>query len=284
VQRLSRRRTLTRIHPGVYLGHTGPPSWRQRAWAGVLALWPAALCDESALAESDPAGDAALIHVAVARDRRVVTPRGVRVHRMAGLDERVWWNRSPPRVRYEDAVVDVASRARSDFAAFEVLARACRDRRTTPQRLADTLARRSRVPRRAWLSAVLSDLAAGSTSVLEHGYFRAVERAHGLPSARRQVRGTSSVGVVYRDAQYEGGLLVELDGRLVHETVPQRDADFERDLDSASNGHTTVRLSWGQVFDRPCSTALKIGQILRRRGWTGEPRRCAPSCPIGRPE
>ena len=282
VQRLTRRRLLTRIHPGVYLEHTGPPSWRQRAWAGVLALWPAALCAESAVYDEPATGDDGRpIHIAVARDRRVVTPHGVRVHRMAGLHERVWWNRCPPRVRYPDAVVDVAARARSEFAAFEVLAQACRDRRTTPQRLADALTQRSRVSRRAWLSAVLADLTAGTTSVLERGYVTAVEQAHGLPRAARQVRATASLGVVYRDAEYAAGLLVELDGRLVHNMVPQRDADLERDLDAALDGRTTVRLSWGQVFDRPCSTALKIALLLRGRGWTEAPWPSGRSCPVG---
>jgi hypothetical protein len=179
------------------------------------------------------------------------------VHRVVRFDERVLWNRSPPRVRYEDAVLEVASRAGSDFAAFAVLAEGCRTRRTTSSRLAVTLAARPRVRRRAWLSGVLADLTAGSTSVLEHGYVTRVQRAHGLPRAAQQVRSTSSVGVVYRDVEYSGVLVVELDGRLVHNTAAQRDADFERDLDAALDGRATVRLSWGQVIDRPCTTAAR---------------------------
>ncbi len=73
-----------------------------------------------------------------------------------------------------------------------------------------------------------------------------MQRAHGLPRAAQQVRSTSSVGVVYRDVEYSGVLVVELDGRLVHNTAAQRDADFERDLDAALDGRATVRLSWGQ--------------------------------------
>jgi hypothetical protein len=295
IQRLIRRRALTRIHPGVYVEHTGPLSWLQRAWAAVLALWPAALCAESALraeylVDPEPAryrrfvdrDDGALVHVAVATDRHLVAPTGVRVHRLTGLPERVLWNQLPPRLEIEHAALDAAANAPSDYAALEVLAEVCRTRRTTAARLATTLAHRTRIARRAWLSAVLTDLAAGTTSVLEHGYLHGVERAHGLPRAARQVRATAAIGVVYRDAEYPGGVLVELDGRLVHNTVPQRDADFERDLDAAVDGHTTVRLSWGQVFDRPCGTAAKLARLLRRRGWTGQPRPCCPTCPIGR--
>ncbi len=209
-----------------------------------------------------------------------MSPIGVRVHRMTRFEERVQWNRSPPRLRFEDAVLDVACGARSEFAALGVLADACRSRRTTPQRLAATLAERSRSGRRRWLNAVLADLATGTTSVLEHGFRTAVQRAHRLPRPRLQVRSASPTGVVYRDVEYPGGLLIELDGRLVHNTVAQRDADFERDLDAAVDGQSTVRLSWGQVIDRPCRTASRIGQLLRQRGWTGHPRPCSPRCPI----
>lgn len=295
VERLVRRRALTRVHPGVFVEHTGPLSWEQRAWAAVLALWPAALCAESALraeylvdpdrgrtSRSVARDEGALLHVAVAGDRHLVAPTGVRVHRMTRLAERVLWNQLPPRLDVEDAALDVAADAPTDFAALEALAEVCRTRRTTASRLAATLAQRSRIARRGWLSAVLTDLAAGSTSVLEHGYLHRVERRHGLPRAARQVRATTTAGVVYRDAEYPGGVVIELDGRLVHNTTPQRDADFERDLDAAVDGHPTVRLSWGQVFDRPCSTAAKIAHLLRRRGWSGTPRPCAPTCPIGR--
>ena len=291
IERMIRRRELIRVHPGVFVEHTGPLSWPQRAWAAVLALWPAALCAESALhAEyvDDPepgrrtGRDAdLLIHVAVGGDRKLVAPRGVRLHRLIRLQERVLWNQLPPRLGIEDAALDVAATATTDFAAFEVLADVCRSRRTTPNRLAAALAQRSRIHRRGWLSAVLTDLAAGSTSVLEHGYFRRVERAHGLPRAACQVRATTTVGVVYRDAEYANGVLVELDGRLVHNTVSQRDADFERDLDAAVDGRVTVRLSWGQVFDRPCRTAAQIARLLQHRGWPGAARPCASACPIG---
>jgi len=36
--------------------------------------------------------------------------------------------------------------------------------------------------------------------------------------------------------EYTSDVVVELDGWLVHNTVPQRDADFERDLDSTLDG------------------------------------------------
>lgn len=38
VRRWVRRRDLARVLPGVFVDHTGPPSWSQRAWAGGTAL------------------------------------------------------------------------------------------------------------------------------------------------------------------------------------------------------------------------------------------------------
>ena len=44
-----RRREWARVHPGVYVAHTGPLSWPQRAWSAVLLVAPAALSGSSAL-------------------------------------------------------------------------------------------------------------------------------------------------------------------------------------------------------------------------------------------
>ncbi len=119
-------------------------------------------------------------------------------------------------------------------------------------------------------------------SVLEHGYLVRVERPHGLPRAVRQKRAASSVGVCYRDTEYSERLVVELDGRVYHDSASRRDADFERDLDAAVDGRATVRLSYGQVFDRPCQTAGKIAQLLQRHGIAVRGRPCGPECGFSR--
>lgn len=283
IRRLLRRKDWATAHPGVYVDHTGPLPWQQRAWVAVLHAGPrAALADESALRAAEGPGrrsfdDGAPIHVAVDRSRRVVAPPGIVVHRTSRLDERVLWNVGPPRLRYEEAAIDVAVGRATDLGAIAVLSGVCQSRRTTAARLLEVLAGRARVRRRAWLGAVLRDVADGTCSALEHGYLTLVERPHGLPVAQRQAAAGARTGLVFRDADY-GPLLVELDGRLFHDTALQRDRDFERDLDAALDGQDTRRLSWGQVFDRPCGTAGKIGVLLRRRGWDGLPRRCGPTC------
>lgn len=87
--------------------------------------------------------------------------------------------------------------------------------------------------------------------------------------------------VRYRDALYAGhGVAVEMDGRLFHDDARQRDADFDRDLAAAASATSTVRVSWGQVFDRPCWTAAQVARVLRSHGWEGRARPCGAACPI----
>lgn len=281
-----RSREWARVHRGVYVDHTGVPTWRQRAWAAVLYHWPAALCHVSALRLHGltSAGDHldGPIHVAVDAGRRPRPCSGVRPHRVAGLPERLHPSRTPPCVHLEEAVLEVASGARDEAAAVAVLADACQSRRTTAERLVRRLARRPRLPRRRFLLALLADVATGAFSVLEHRYLTRVERPHGLPTGRRQrvVRRGRSTG--YRDVEYQGlGVVVELDGRLGHEFQSDRWDDLDRDIDSAVDGDVTVRAGWRQVLD-PCRLAGAVSRLLAGRGWTGELRRCGPRCTASR--
>ncbi|OLO99626.1 hypothetical protein BVU76_24705 [Mycolicibacterium porcinum] len=274
IRRLLRRNEWTRVHDGVYVDHTGPLSWLQRAWAAVLYAAPAALCLDSALSD-----DGSVIHVGVARKRTsLAEPPGVRIHHFSHFKERVLWHVGPPRMRYEEAALDVACRATTELGAVAVLANACQSRRTTARHLLAALDARRRVHRRRWIRAILLDIAEGTCSVLEHGYLSRVERAHGLPRAERQKRSTSSVGVCYRDTEYGERLVVELDGRMFHDSLSARNKDFERDLDAAVEGLSTVRLSYQQVFDRPCRTAAKVAQVMRRHGIAVSGRACGPGC------
>lgn len=295
--RAVRRRELVRVHPGVYLDHTGVPSWTQRAWAAVLFAWPAALCAQSALVahgvrsatrdlgqRTGPQGaPAALVHVAVDERRRVSQPDGVRVHRVTGLADQVQGAARPPRLRLEQALVQVAgssARRGDDAGALAVLADACQERRTTPGRLALALRAHPNVPGRRFLLEVIDDVAAGTYSVLEHRYLTRVERPHALPTARRQRSVKAGRTAAYRDVEYEDlGAVVELDGRLGHELSSDRWADLDRDVAVLLGGGATMRLGWGQVL-QPCRSALVVGGFLRARGWSGVPTPCGPGCTV----
>ncbi len=279
LRRWLRRKELVVVHPGVYVNHNGPLTWSSRAWAGVLVHWPAALSHESAV---NLAGDP--IHVAVEHDRTPVSRPGVRLHWIAGLDERVLWNVGPPRVRFEDALITLCSRTPHRTAALALASDACRRRRTTPERLLAELERRSNLRHRAWLTEVFLETATGIQSALESSYRRRVERPHGLPRAERQVRERTSHGIVYRDVTYERySLIVELDGRLGHELSAERWADMDRDLEAALTDRTTLRIGWRHTEDRPCETAARLGRVLQLRGWRGSVRGCGPVCSSRQP-
>jgi hypothetical protein len=278
IDRLVRRREWRVAHPGVLVDHTGPLTWAQREWVAVLAMWPAALCHESAI----PGVPTREIHVAIGLHRTLRPLPGTRLHPTAHLEERVDWRASPPRIRTDHAIVDLMSRRIkcSDVAgAYAALAQACFSA-TTPDRVERALGRRARVAGRPLISGMLSDLRTGACSVLERGYLHRVERPHGLPRARRQRPSLASGERTDQDVRYEEyGVIVELDGRAIHDRPESWDADAARDLaELATAAAVTARVTYGLVFGRQCATAGWIGQILQRQGWRGEPVRC-PSCP-----
>ena len=287
-QRLRRREWIT-VHPGVYVNHTGPLTWQQRAWAAVQACWPAALCGWSALRAHEGPGrrrfdEQGPIDVLVPHGRKPVQAVGVRCRSSRRFEETVQLHLSPPRQRYDDAVIELADRSDNELDAIAVLADACGSRRTTAVRLQQRATIMSRLVRRDWLSAILRDVAEGTCSVLEHAYLIRVERAHGLPRGVRQTPARDERGRrMYRDVVHGGPgprwrQIVELDGRLGHDSTKERDRDMERDLDAALENADTVRLGYGQVLMRACSTADKLGRLFRHRGWTGTAIRC-PHCP-----
>ena len=280
LQRMLRRQELVRVHPGVYVHHTGPLSWARRAQAAVLHCAPAALTLGSAIPTPDESGP---IHVAVDVRRTVQSVAGVQVHRVRGFADLVDVGSSPPRLRIEHAALLCADSAASDLAAVQVLAGVCQSGRTSPARLLAAMASR-RFRRGRWMRSVLADLAAGTESVLEHGFLTRVERPHGLPQGRRQRSDRSTGKHVHRDVAYDDlALIVELDGRLFHDNAKQRDKDFDRDLDAAAvQDSLTLRITYGQVLGTPCRTADRLAALMRRRGWEGAMTPC-PECTRSNP-
>ncbi|MGK2318781.1 hypothetical protein [Gordonia rhizosphera] len=273
-----RRREWATIYPGTYVDHTGPLTWRQRAWAAVLDAWPSALSHASAVGTAQDHG-AGPIHIMVARHRRVTRRASVVVHYAARFDEQVLCDAHPPRQRVEEAALDMVALVSSEMRVVACLTEVLQARKTTAERLLVALQSRPRMRRRAFVEGVLRDARDGTCSVLEYGYLTRVERAHGLPRPHRQ----SPTGVGrkgFRDVDYpDWHVVVELDGRFGHDDVHARDQDMERDLDAAAGAdRETLRIGWGQVFARACSTAVKIGKVLNRHGWPGAVASC-PHCP-----
>lgn len=206
VKRMLRRNQLAPIAVGVCVAHTGVPSWIERAWAALLSVsgqiepTDVALTHWSALRIAEGPGHRDAhelpIHVAIPAERRIRPAGEVMVHRTRHFAERLHPGRLPPRIRYEEALLDVASDV-PPLDAIGVLTRAVGSRRSTAGRILEASRARGKVHQRTWLAAVLGDIERGTHSVLEHGFAQRVMGPHHLPLPRRQQREETPLGVVY---------------------------------------------------------------------------------------
>jgi hypothetical protein len=282
LRRLVRRKDLVVAHRGVYLNHTGPMTWRQRVWVAHLACPGSALAGRTVLAWCGFTDGPSVIELAVEHGTTPTPPPGVKVRQVRGLLSRCHNDVEPTRLRFEEALVDVAADASTRYDALRLVMDAVQARRTTVSRLAESLRRRP-VRHGGWLLRALEDVASGTYSILERNYLNKVERAHVLPPGVRQSRASDS-RVRFRDVEYvEEGVIVELDGLAGHTSATERWSDMQRDLHAAASGKTTIRLGWRQVDADACRTAALVGTVLNKRGWTGQPQPCGPGCLLGCP-
>jgi hypothetical protein len=278
IRRPLRNRRWQIIHPGVYATHTGPIGYDEQLLAALLYDGPEAAWSHYTAAEQlgllKP-GYKRPVFVTIPRHRRVKARPNLVIHR----DEH-WADRLaagiPPRRTPADAVLDIIGITRSLDQVAAVIAEACQSGRVSPAGLAKAPADRPRIRHRASLRPILTDVAAGSHSLLELRYLREVERRHGLPTGRRQ----RAVDSEFTDVFYEGfDLIVELDGRL-HLVPHQRWRDLDRDNRATLRAESTLRYGWFDVTSRPCLAAVQVRQKLRRRRPALTAKPCTPSCPV----
>jgi len=257
-------------------------------WAAVLRVGPGAVLSHETAAEIHQLADkpSTRIHISVPAGQhpdRHGKIRGVVIHRSRGLVAE-WqppWHL--PRTSVEDTVLDLIGAARTFDDAYGWISAAVGRRLTTPDLLGKALATRSRMRRRQWVTAALQDAAEGVHSPLERNYGRGVERAHGLPTARRQARRRHGSRARYLDNLYEEqGVCVELDGAAAH-AAEGRWRDTRRDNANLAQGVRTLRYGWPDATEHRCRTAGEIATVLRARGWTGTLRPCGPSCTAAGP-
>ncbi len=262
-----------RLARGIYLASPAAPSWDALAWSGILLggdqarLGPEASGYLHGLLEVGP--EPVVVLVPYGRVVRSPGPwRFVRERATARSPRRTG---SPPRLTFDESLVDLVA-TRSEGEVVALVTKAVQLRRTRPDRVLRVLDARSGHPHRKLLTALLSDVGEGVESPLELSYLRDVERAHGLPTGRRQ---RSRRGLAYlSDVSYDDfALLVELDGRRGHEGTG-RFRDMWRDNEFALLQLLTLRYGWFDVIDHPCAVARQVAVLLRQRGWTGVPRRC----------
>jgi hypothetical protein len=271
------------VYPGVYAAFTGPASRRAQLWAALLYAGEGAILSHETAAELIGLTDrqSALINITIPNGRRVVAPRGVKIHitRHVGAKWR-YAQGIPPHTLTNDTIIDLVNAAVSLDDAVGWVTAAFARRLAGEWPLRQAIAARSRVRWRDQLDEIITLAAGGTHSVLEYRYDRDVERAHGLPRAARQVPFTKRDGSRgFRDRYYEqyGRLAIELDGKRYHPDESQHH-DRARDNQAAAKGGSTLRYDWSDVTRQACETAAQVHAALRERGYPGPLKPCSPAC------
>ncbi len=281
VSRQVRSGRWQRVHRGVLAAYSGPLAWRTRAWAAVLYAGPgAALSHEAAAFRHEIAHrPPRQVDVRVPETRRVAATPGVVIHRST---PEIRASGRPRTVWRGDTVIDLVSAATS---ADEVVGWVCAGARagTSPSEMLEAAAQRGRFRNARLLDEVAAEVDAGIESPLERRYHRDVERRHGLPRARLQVREIVRGLWIRADAVYDPfGVRTELDGNLGH-PGGRTDADTWRDNSVVlATGDLTLRYRWRHIAVLSCETAAQVATALRRGGWSGTPRACSPACALTR--
>ncbi|TDD41404.1 hypothetical protein E1263_42480, partial [Kribbella antibiotica] len=262
IKRRLRSRRWQTIHPGVYANHTGPIGYDERLLAALLYAGPDSAWSHYTAAEQlgllRPAPGRP-IHLAIPDHRQVRSQPGLVIHRDIHWADRLA-RAVPPRRTGAHAILDIVGISRTLDQAAAVVAEACQTGRVHPRDLLAALSTRGRLRHGRSLRPILTDVAAGSHSLLEIRYLRDVERRHGLPTGTRQ----RAVDSEYTDVYYDGfGLDVELDGRL-HLIPTQRWRDLDRDNRATLRAEATLRYGWFDITNRPCTAATQVLQVLRR--------------------
>lgn len=284
------------LYRGIYALFTGAPTRSQWRWAAVLRAGAGAALSHHTAAElhgmvKEPQPDTP-IHVTVPATRHLETRNGliiaskpdwptIVVHMSRRVVQATQPNRAPARTTIEETALDLTQVCRRLDDVVGWITRAFGSWKTNETKLREALLLRKKVCWRNELNGILTAAGDGVHSPLEYRYYRYVEKAHGLPSARRQVKVTIDGKSAYRDVYYdEYRVAVELDGALAHPDT-QRPEDRHRDVVASAEGIVTVRFGWSEVAGHPCETAALQARVLKGHGWTGAPKPCRPGCPVG---
>lgn len=268
-----------RVHHGVVVTHSGPISWRSRAWAALLYAGHGAVLSHEAAARlwNFTRREPELVDVSIPGHRRVRPTAGVVVHVRSTMPDATGGLRTTTRA---ETAVDLVAAARTVDDAVGWVAQAVRAG-AHPEIVLAVAQARTRFRHRGLVLDLLDSGDLTIESPMEHRYERDVERAHRLPRGTSQARHRVGGHWIRADRWYaDAGVRVELDGRLVHAGT-RVDADVWRDNAVAlERWELTLRYRWSHVAARPCATAMQVAEALRSRGWQGRPRPCSPTCPV----
>jgi hypothetical protein len=253
---------------GTVAVHTRRLSRREHLWFAVWEIGErvAAIDGVTALHVAGLTGyrdDA--IHVSVAHTARVAWPATVTGHKVARRVPGELVGAGLPRTRPAVAAVRAAHWAVSDRQAALVLLMTAQQRLATPGQLltASRLVRGRR--RRAFVTAVVCDIALGVQSLGELDFARLC-RQRGLPEPERQVVVHGAGGRAYLDVRWKQGLCVEIDG-VQHRQGLAVAADNLRDNDLTLRGNLTLRIDLVGLRVHTDAFLSQVEQGLRRLGW-----------------
>jgi hypothetical protein len=236
---------------------TGPATWHQRVWTGVLHAGGDAIVgglsapewyglknwhrDEVTILVDDDLSFDAVEGIIFFRTRR---PRALLCNSTLEL----------PIARPEPAALLFAGYERSARTAQGLLAAVVQQRLTTPRHLVEELDRLRPLRRAKLFRRVLSEIEGGSQSLGEIDVIRFCRRFH-LPKPRQQVRRRDSSGRFrFTDCEWllrDGTVLIlEVDGGF-HMDVEHWEDDLARQRGLTRPGQTIVRCSTRELRDEP---------------------------------
>ncbi|HSN44600.1 MAG TPA: hypothetical protein VLR88_11170 [Propionibacteriaceae bacterium] len=270
IERLCRTRWQRHARGLYYLG-LQEPTFEAKAWGGVL------LGGDDAVVGGQAAARLLGLRVDEPRELEILIPgprhkRNTFPYRFRSDNLGRRSRGAPPRTSVEDTILDVLSDPETSQDSMSALiGEAVDSRLTTVNSIRQRLAERPVQPRRLLLLEVVGDAETGSRSALERRYLKDVERAHGLPAGRWQVR---TMGAVVDVLYEEFGLISELDGAAFHRGG-RRQRDRHRDnAHLIELGLVTLRFGWAEVAYSPCLVADEVAAVLQARGWQGTPTAC----------
>lgn len=251
------RGSLHQLHRAVYSVGYRAASLEARYLAAVKAMGNEAVLAGRAAAELFGLlhGRPPLPEVITKGQRR---PRGVVVHRASGI-------RTNEVTRWRGIPITTVQRTLVDLAAVleeRALARAVHEaqvrHRTTPDKVAEVLARRHNWPGARKLRRVIGGEVPVSLSKLESAFIECVRRAGlPLPETNRRVDGR------YVDCRWpEQRLTVELDSYRYHQSRHAWEQDREREREARARGDEFRRYTWRDVNEEPEPMLVDLRQLL----------------------
>lgn len=284
---LARKRHWQALHRGVYYAMPGPVPREALLWGALCRVGHGAVLSHETAAEvwKLTGRRSEVIHVSVPRQAgSPPTATGVRVHHSARLPRAGFpaaiLEGLPPVTLAAETVLDLANTSATAEEAVAWAIKACQRKAATPDIIAMYMSEpgHRRLRWRDDLRDALAEIRIGVESPLEHRYLRDVERAHGLPEGKRQVKAKRGSTAWFHDVRYpDYGVGVELDGVAYH-PAHARPADDARDNTSTLEGVRTLRYGWIDVAYHPCAVAREVWSLLVSCGYRGDFRQCGPAC------